>query len=99
MNYEFRDSEESKRNNITYHLAIVEEWTGQKDTESYTPSAFEQDGFIHCTNGLDQLVEVANMFYTKVRIRAPCLCWRWTRSSPRSATMIRISDSHTSMAS
>lgn len=64
MNYEFRDSEESKRNNITYHLAIVEEWTGQKDTESYTPSAFEQDGFIHCTNGLDQLVEVANMFYT-----------------------------------
>lgn len=63
MNYEFRDSEESKRNNITYHLAIVEEWTGQKDTESYTPGAFEQDGFIHCTNGLDQLVEVANMFY------------------------------------
>lgn len=64
MNYEYRDSEESKRNNITYHLAIVEEWTTQKDAESYTPGAFEADGFIHCTNGLDQLVEVANMFYT-----------------------------------
>lgn len=63
MNYEYRDSEESKQNNITYHLAIVEEWTAQKDSGSYKPGAFEADGFIHCTNGLDQLVTVANMFY------------------------------------
>lgn len=63
MNIEYRDSKESKRNSITYHLAIVEEWTAQKDSASYIPGAYEADGFIHCTNGLDQLVDVANMFY------------------------------------
>lgn len=63
MNYEYRDSEESKQNSITYHLAIVEEWAAQKDTGNYTPGAFDADGFIHCTNGLDQLTTVANMFY------------------------------------
>lgn len=63
MKHECRDSEESKRNGITYHLAIIEEWIAQKDTSDYKPGAFDADGFIHCTNGLDLLTEVANMFY------------------------------------
>lgn len=63
MQIEYRDSTESKAAGITYHLAIVEEWTSQKDGEVYTPGAFEADGFIHCTNGLDLLTEIANMFY------------------------------------
>lgn len=32
-------------------------------SEWYTPEAYDADGFIHCTNGIDQLVDVANMFY------------------------------------
>lgn len=63
MTHEYRASDESKNNNITYHLAIVDEWIAQKDSDSYTPGAFEADGFIHCTNGLDLLTKVANMFY------------------------------------
>lgn len=63
MNYEYRDSAESKQSNITYHLAIVDEWIAQKDSEAYKPYVFEDDGFIHCTNGLDLLTEIANLFY------------------------------------
>lgn len=63
MRFEFRDSEESKANGITYHLAHVDEWNAQKGGESYKPSVFDDDGFIHCTNGLDLLTEIANMFY------------------------------------
>lgn len=63
MRIEYRDSAECKQNNITYHLTIVDEWEAQKSSESYTPGAYEADGFIHCTNGLDLLTEVANMFY------------------------------------
>ncbi len=63
MKYEYRDSEESKQNGITYHLAIEEEWIGQKNSEGYKPGAFDSEGFIHCTNGLDLLTEVANRYY------------------------------------
>lgn len=65
MNIEYRDSAESKRNDITYHLAIVEEWEAQKDSDNYKPYVFDADGFIHCTNGLDLLTEIANMFYKR----------------------------------
>lgn len=49
---------------ITYHLVPADYWAACQDDESYTPEAFAQDGFIHCTNGTDELVKVANMFYT-----------------------------------
>jgi uncharacterized protein (DUF952 family) len=63
MSHEYRDSDESKNAGITYHLALVSEWNAQKDSEHYVPGAYEGDGFIHCTNGLDMLTEIANMFY------------------------------------
>lgn len=63
MRNEYRDSAEGKRANITYHLAIRQEWDAQKNGEGYVPGAYEADGFIHCTNGLDLLAHVANMFY------------------------------------
>ncbi len=49
---------------ITYHLVPVDYWATNGKLASYTPEAFEQDGFIHCTNGTDELLTVANMFYT-----------------------------------
>lgn len=63
MTIEYRDTAESRAANITYHLTEIDEWEAQKQGESYTPGAYEADGFIHCTNGLDLLTEVANMFY------------------------------------
>lgn len=63
MQIEYRDSAESKANGITYHLAHVDEWNSQKAGDTYKPSVFDVDGFIHCTDGLDLLTEIANMFY------------------------------------
>lgn len=63
MNFEYRDSSDCKAAGITYHLAIEKEWHVQSDNGTYTPSAFDADGFIHCTNGLDLLTDIANMFY------------------------------------
>ncbi len=63
MSHEYRDSIESKDAGITYHLALVSEWEAQKGGDHYVPGAYEAEGFIHCTNGLDLLTEIANMFY------------------------------------
>lgn len=57
------DTVDSREADITYHLAVTEVWNRQKESGTYLPEAYEQDGFIHCTNGLDQLVKVANFFY------------------------------------
>lgn len=63
MTHQYRDSGKSKQAGITYHLALRSEWDARKDGENYTPGAFEADGFIHCTNGLDLLTQIANLFY------------------------------------
>lgn len=63
METRYRTPEECKQAGITYHLTIVDEWQAQKNSESYVPGAFDADGFIHCTDGLDLLTNVANMFY------------------------------------
>lgn len=63
MQIEYRDSAESKANGITYHMAHVDEWNAQKSGDAYKPSVFDDDGFIHCTDGLDRLTEIANLFY------------------------------------
>ncbi len=58
-----RESAASRDAGITYHLVPAPVWEAARSAEWYTPEAYEADGFIHCTNGLDQLVTVANMFY------------------------------------
>lgn len=63
MRIEYRDSAESKANGITYHMAHRDEWAAQKTTDAYKPSVFDDDAFIHCTDGLDLLTDIANMFY------------------------------------
>lgn len=47
----------------TYHLTPEEVWRRQQDADTYVSEAFDQDGFIHATNGLQPLLQVANMFY------------------------------------
>lgn len=64
MKVRFFDANESREAGIAYHLAPAEVWEHQKIAGSYLPEAFDQDGFIHATNGLDKLRWVANEFYT-----------------------------------
>jgi uncharacterized protein (DUF952 family) len=47
----------------TLHLTPAEVWQSQRGGAFYQPEAFEQDGFVHCTDGEERLVMVANMFY------------------------------------
>jgi uncharacterized protein (DUF952 family) len=54
---------DSRAAGVTYHLVPVEVWESKKHLESYMPDAFAQEGFIHCTNGLDELVAVGNRYY------------------------------------
>lgn len=35
---------------IIYHFATIEEWETQLKNEEYFPSAFLQEGFVHCSN-------------------------------------------------
>lgn len=58
-----RDSAAAREAGITYHLVPSPVWEANKASRWYSPEAYEGDGFIHCTNGIDQLLDVANMFY------------------------------------
>lgn len=58
-----RSADQAKQAGVTYHLAPSEVWDAQKSRALYLPEAYDADGFIHCTDGLDRLLEVANMFY------------------------------------
>lgn len=59
----YRDSAASRKAGIAYHLVPEAVWDAQRAHEWYTPETYAEDGFIHCTNGLDRLLTVANMFY------------------------------------
>ena len=58
-----RNSATARDAGITYHLVPSSVWDTGKSSEWYKPEAYDVDGFIHCTNGIDQLVDIANMFY------------------------------------
>ena len=47
----------------TLHLTPREIWEQQAGNVEYVPEAYETDGFIHCTDGDDNLLHVANLYY------------------------------------
>jgi uncharacterized protein (DUF952 family) len=47
----------------TLHLCPRTVWEGQQFNDSYLPEAYEADGFIHCTDGDERMISVANRFY------------------------------------
>lgn len=59
----FDNAEDCRGAGITYHLTPAGVWERQKASGLYLPEAFDKDGFIHTTNGLAPLLEVANLFY------------------------------------
>lgn len=46
---------------LTYHLLAASDWhaTG----EAYEPPSVAQEGFIHCTDGREAVIETANRYY------------------------------------
>ncbi|MCI0478243.1 MAG: DUF952 domain-containing protein [Anaerolineales bacterium] len=68
---------------LTFHL-VPQAYFDTLDVQiDYTPRDFARDGFIHCTDGADEMARTANRYYKanaephyylyidKVRVRAP----------------------------
>jgi uncharacterized protein (DUF952 family) len=47
----------------TLHLVPDPVWRAREPGRPYLPDAWEQDGFVHCTDGDDEMVAVANRYY------------------------------------
>ena len=47
---------------ITYHLVAESYYESTNASEDYTPEAFASDGFIHCTDGVENVIATANRY-------------------------------------
>lgn len=47
----------------TYHLALEEEWRAAAAEDDYAPTTYGREGFVHCTDGADELIATANRHY------------------------------------
>ncbi len=52
---------------IIYHLVPIDYWESQPTDRPYTPADFAREGFIHCTQGDEQMAVVANRYYRNDR--------------------------------
>jgi len=53
--------------NIIYHLVPIDYWESQPTDRPYMPADFAREGFIHCTQGDEQIAVVANRYYRNDR--------------------------------
>jgi uncharacterized protein (DUF952 family) len=49
---------------LTWHLSPEAHWAAHAGKARYTPEHFAEEGFIHCTDGDERLIEVGNRYYT-----------------------------------
>jgi uncharacterized protein (DUF952 family) len=57
----------------TFHLTPRELWDAQRNNAEYLPEPFEREGFIHCTDGEENVVAVGNRYYTDDSREMVCL--------------------------
>jgi uncharacterized protein (DUF952 family) len=57
-------NEASPATGLTWHLSPEPRWAAHAGKASYTPEHFAEEGFIHCTDGDERLIEVGNRYYT-----------------------------------
>jgi uncharacterized protein (DUF952 family) len=48
---------------ITYHIVAAEYFRDSPSDAPYTPPAFLDEGFIHCTDGEQNVADTANRYY------------------------------------
>jgi uncharacterized protein (DUF952 family) len=51
---------------VTYHLVPRAEWEATDPGQPYVPAAFASDGFVHCTDGAQEVAATANRYYSGV---------------------------------
>ena len=47
----------------TYHLVPAVHWAAASATDPYVAPSLDDEGFVHCTDGAEQLVRPANRYY------------------------------------
>lgn len=47
----------------TFHLTTTDQWDPQQEGTEYVPDAYAGECFIHCTDGIQNLVDVGNRYY------------------------------------
>ena len=47
----------------TLHLVPEARWAARDTEAPYTPERYEEEGFVHCTDGDEEMVRTANRFY------------------------------------
>ena len=62
-----KEMKEPEQNNpeFIYHLVLESEFLIQTRDNMYIPQFFLREGFIHCTNGEDLTILIANDFFSK----------------------------------
>ncbi|MFN8453772.1 MAG: DUF952 domain-containing protein [Anaerolineae bacterium] len=50
-----------------FHLTPAAYYQRQPVDQPYQPAALAQEGFIHCTAGVDKLIQVANYYFADLR--------------------------------
>ena len=50
---------------ITFHLVPSPVWDAQRHGELYVPEAFATEGFVHCTDGEQAVIDTANRYYQR----------------------------------
>lgn len=48
---------------LTFHLVPQPAWAARPPGVAYRPAGFDAEGFVHCTDGEEELVRVANRHY------------------------------------
>lgn len=49
--------------NLTFHLVPQKYFDALDPNIDYTPESFAREGFIHCTDGTDEMARTANRYY------------------------------------
>jgi uncharacterized protein (DUF952 family) len=47
----------------TLHLVAEARWDARDPAAPYTPERYAEEGFVHCTDGDEEMVRTANRFY------------------------------------
>ena len=55
------------------HLTARETWDQQRNGAEYLPEPFASEGFIHCTDGEENVIAVGNRYYTTDLREMVCL--------------------------
>lgn len=52
---------------IIFHLAPADRWMAWPANEPYIPAEYAVDGFVHCTEGEELVIRVANTIYRETQ--------------------------------